>query len=208
LGDLALTNNVSGSRNTAIGDDALDSCTTGDDNVAVGNEAGNSVTNSSGHTLLGEAAGNGITGVDNNIVIGHLSGVHSVFGQVSNRCFIDNIFGAAVNNATFAFVLVDSDGRLGTVTVSNGIDQGGFSPQPAPRQAVPEPAKQAMINLNVEKLQAKVGQQQKQIETLTRQLRDQAAQIQKVSAQLEASKFATGRIRRGGPAPRVVVNKP
>ena len=39
-------------------------------------------------------------------------------------------------------------------------------------------------------------------------VKDQAAQIQKVSAQLEASKFATGRIRRGGPAPRVVVNKP
>jgi len=31
---------------------------------------------------------------------------------------------------------------------------------------------------------------------------------QKVSVQLEVSKFATGRIRRGGPALQVVVNKP
>ena len=51
---------------------------------------------------------------------------------------------------------------------------------------------------------------------LTAQLREQAAQIQKVSAQLaaaspsggglEASKFATGRIRGGGPAPQMVNN--
>ena len=43
------------------------------------------------------------------------------------------------------------------------------------------------------------SQQQKQIETLT-------TGLQKVSAQLETSKFATGRIRRGGPAPQVVNN--
>ena len=41
-----------------------------------------------------------------------------------------------------------------------------------------------------------IAQQQKQIETLTAQLGEQAAQIQKVSAQLEASK----------PAPQVVTN--
>jgi hypothetical protein len=39
-------------------------------------------------------------------------------------------------------------------------------------------------------------------------VKEQAAQIQKVSSQLEVNKFAIGRIRRGGPAPRVVVNKP
>jgi len=51
---------------------------------------------------------------------------------------------------------------------------------------------------------------------LAASLKEQASQIQKVSAQLaaaspsrgglEASKFATGRIRRGGPAPRAVNN--
>jgi len=88
-------------------------------------------------------------------------------------------------------VLVDSDGRLGTFTVAaNGTDTGGFSPQPAPRQAVPEAAKQAMLNRKVEKLQATVAQQQKQIGTLMAQLKEQAAQIQKVSAQVEMSKPA------------------
>jgi sigma54-dependent transcription regulator len=52
--------------------------------------------------------------------------------------------------------------------------------------------------------------------TLAATVKAQASQIQKVSAQLataspsrgglEASKFATGRIRRGGPAPQVVNN--
>ena len=50
----------------------------------------------------------------------------------------------------------------------------------------------------LEKLEATVAQQQKRIETLTTQLKEQAAQIQKVSAQLEMSE----------PAAKVVVNKP
>ena len=37
-------------------------------------------------------------------------------------------------------------------------------------------------------------------------VKEQASQIQKVSAQVEASKFATGRIRRGGPALQIVNN--
>jgi Chaperone of endosialidase len=50
----------------------------------------------------------------------------------------------------------------------------------------------------VEELQATVAQQQKGMEVLTTQLKEQAAQIEKVSAQLEMSK----------PEAKVVVNKP
>jgi uncharacterized coiled-coil protein SlyX len=50
----------------------------------------------------------------------------------------------------------------------------------------------------VQNLEATVAQQQKGMEVLTAQLREQAAQIQKVSAQLEVNK----------PAPQVVTNKP
>ena len=49
-----------------------------------------------------------------------------------------------------------------------------------------------------EDLEITVAQQQKGMEVLTAQLKEQAAQIQKVSAQLEMSK----------PAAKVVVNKP
>jgi len=65
-------------------------------------------------------------------------------------------------------------------------------------------------------LQTVSTQQRKDIQLLSAQLKEQAAEIQKVSAQLaatspsrgglEASKFATGRIRGGGPTPRVVNN--
>ena len=52
----------------------------------------------------------------------------------------------------------------------------------------------------VAKQEAAAARERKQIEALT-------AGLQKVSAQLEASKFATGRIRRGG-HPSQMVNNP
>ncbi len=54
-----------------------------------------------------------------------------------------------------------------------------------------------MLNGKVEKLEATVAQQQKQIDTLTAQLKEQADQLQKVSAQLEMVR----------PTPRVVENR-
>jgi hypothetical protein len=67
-------------------------------------------------------------------------------------------------------------------------------------------------------LKSTVAQQQKAMEILTAQLQEQAAQIQRVSAQLaaanpsgggfELNKFAKGRICRGGPAPQTVLNNP
>src|SRR4029077_7839158 len=166
-----LENNIDGFDNTAIGNLALDSNISGDENVA-----------------LGRHAGDGITTANNNIVIGHGSGVHSRFGQEDNVCYIANIYGANVNNmgGVARLVFVDPDGRLGTMPVA----AGGFSPQPAQPQAVPQPDGQAMLNRKVEELQAVAAQQQKQIETLTVQLKEQAAQIQKVSAQVEMSKPA------------------
>ena len=124
--------------------------------------------------------------------------MHSVFGQVSDRCTIDNISGAPVSAATAVVVMVDSDGRLGTVT-SDGPDLGGFSPKGGIRpQAIPDAAKQAMLDQTVESLQATITQQQQQIETLTAQLKENAAQIQKANDQLEMNK----------PATKMVVNKP
>jgi len=49
--------------------------------------------------------------------------------------------------------------------------------------------------------EATIAQQQKQIEALT-------GGLQRVSAQVEVSKLAKGRIQRGGPAPRTVVSNP
>jgi uncharacterized coiled-coil protein SlyX len=51
---------------------------------------------------------------------------------------------------------------------------------------------------SIAELKSTVAQQQKGMEVLTAQLKERAAQIQKVSAQFEVTK----------PAPQVVVNKP
>ena len=195
-GYFALMNNTTGGSNTAIGSEALTANTSGNNNTAIGNLALTSSETTSDHVCVGTEAGSGITTADNNIIIGHHSGVHSVFGQESDRCFIDNIHGAPVSAATAMAVMVDSDGRLGTVSM-DGADPGGFSPKGIRPQAIPDAAKQAMLNLQVQDLEATITQQQQQIETLTAQLKEQIAQMQKVNAQLEMRK----------PAAKVIVNK-
>jgi uncharacterized coiled-coil protein SlyX len=55
-----------------------------------------------------------------------------------------------------------------------------------------------MLNLEVQDLEATITQQQKQIETLSAQAKEQAAKIQKVNAQREMRK----------PAAKVVADKP
>jgi len=63
--------------------------------------------------------------------------------------------------------------------------------------------------VTITELKSTVAQQQKGMEILTAQFKDQAAQIQKVSAQLQISKSArraAGRIRRGGSASQIVFN--
>src|SRR6266446_2967692 len=195
-GYFALMNNTTGASNTAIGDQALTANTAGNNNTALGNLALTSSETTSDHVCVGTQAGSGITTANNNIIIGHHSGVHSVFGQESDRCFIDNISGAPVSAATAAMLMVDFDGRLGTFT-SDGPDLGGFSPKGIRPQAIPDAAKQAMLNQKVQNLRATITQQQQQIETLTAQLKEQTAQIQKVNAQLEMRK----------PAAKVIANK-
>jgi hypothetical protein len=195
-GRVALSNATTGTQNNAFGDRALLTNVTGSFNTAVGDDALLLSPDNDSHVCVGDNAGSGITTADNNIIIGHHNGVHSVFGQISDRTFIDNIHGAPVSAGTALAVLVDADGRLGTTTAA-GADPGGFSSQPA-QPYVPDRAKQALLNRKVETLQTTLGQQQKQIEILTAQLKEQAAQIQKVSAPLETSK----------PASKVVVNTP
>ena len=71
----------------------------------------------------------------------------------------------------------------------------GKSPGVLP-QAIPDAAKQAVLDLKVRNLRATVSQQQQQIETLTAQLKENNALIQKANAELEMNK----------PAAKVVAN--
>src|ERR1043166_7716985 len=195
-GYFALMNNTTGGSNTAIGSEALTANTSGNNNTVIGNLALTTSETTSDHVCVGTMAGSGITTADNNIIIGHHSGVHSVFGQESDRGFIDNIFGAPVPAATAAMGMVDSDGRWGTVT-AEGPRPGLSSPKAIRPQAILDAAGQSMLNQKVQNLRAIVTQQQQQIETLRAQLKKQTAQIQNVNTKLEMRK----------PAARMIVNE-
>jgi hypothetical protein len=260
----ALFNNASGVQNTATGAAALYDNTTGNYNTADGVQALDHNTTGHYNIALGFNAGSGVTTANNVISIG-------IAGQdVSNSCYIGQIFGATSSGGTAVFV--NPDGRLGTATSSKrfkedikpmnnaseallalkpvtfrykkGIDSKSIpqfgliaedveavNPDLVVRDkegkvnTVRYDAVNAMLlneflkeHKRVEQLKSIVAQQREDMGVITAQLKAQAAQIQKVSAQLaaasqsgggvEMSKFATGRIRRGGPAPRVVANKP
>jgi hypothetical protein len=216
IGDQALFNNIGssptdGSSNTAIGAEALSANTTGAFNVAVGNIALGDNADGDGNTAVGvgalfqatgnfntavgRLAGQGITTGNNIIAIGlQVDGVSSAFGEVDDSCYIDNIFGADVDLGTVTIVGVDADGKLGT----NAVDAAGNR---VPVASLVGGQHQAMLSRKVETLQATIAelkstiaQQKRGMDALTAQLKEQAAQIQKVSAQLEVKK----------PAPKVV----
>ena len=97
--------------------------------------------------------------------------------------FIAGIFDRDVDAGTALFVFVDDTGKLGT----NLVDAIGN------KVATP----QAMLNESRNQ-QKRIAELEGTVERLAAMVKEQAAQIQKVSAQLEMSK----------PAPKVVVNKP
>jgi hypothetical protein len=111
-GIAALFNNTTGSYNTADGSFSLAFNTTGVSNTAVGVYAGNFVTTGNFNTAVGDGAGENVTTADNVIAIG--AGVDGE--NVSNTCYIGNIFGVTSAGATTVYV--NSLGKLGTVVSS------------------------------------------------------------------------------------------
>jgi hypothetical protein len=221
-GSAALFSNSSGSRNTAMGLNALSSNTTGHDNIAVG-----------------FGAGLGVITAHDTICIGN-SGV-----DVSNTCFISQIFGVAPALNDAVPVVIDSAGQLGTLGSARRLKKE-IKPMDKASEAIlalkpvtfqyksnktnrPEfgliaeevaavdsdlvvrdkngeiytvryDAVNAMLLNEFLKEHRKVQELTKDFQAtvtqLTARLDEQAAQIQKVSAQLEASK----------PAPQIVNN--
>jgi hypothetical protein len=108
-GRSALLGNTTGEDNTANGEHALFSNTTGNSNTAVGTGALNNTTGSN-NTALGVGAGTLVFTANNVIAIG------TDGANVSDSCFIGNIFGATASSGTAVFI--NSSGQLGTVTSS------------------------------------------------------------------------------------------
>jgi hypothetical protein len=217
VGDLALEVNDStghgdGNENTAVGAQALQNNVDGSDNTGVGAGVGPNITNGFNNTYIGQHVGdNSGTPIPNEDLTIRIADF-SIDGFGSAECYIGGIF----NN-----MQPTNGSNIVEVTIDLNNDHLGWSPAPGsapfvPYRTAPQPrgrpqlghqamlnmlnpqiGHQAVLNNKVEKLQATVAQQQKQIETLTTQLREQAAQIEKVSAQVELIK----------PAPRVVENR-
>jgi len=107
----ALFLNFIGVNNTATGYQALNDNSGGSQNTAVGSEA---LLHSTGNlnVALGYNAGFNVTSANNVISIGSLG------ENISNTCWIQNIFGVTTQSAMVAPVLVSNDGQLGTLTSS------------------------------------------------------------------------------------------
>jgi len=217
LGDVALANNdFSGSglanNNAAVGGAALFSNVDGSENTAVGTGAGQNVIAGFNNTYLGDFVGTLSADESSTIRIGDLSNGN---GAGSLDCFIGGIFAnlQPVGGTVVEVTLDLADDHLGwdvgpSQSMPNVPSRGAPARRSAPGAPAQRPAmpnglptqRQAMLNDKVDKvdkLQVVVQMQQKQIVALTAQLKQQATQIDKVSAQLEMMK----------PAPRVVENR-
>jgi hypothetical protein len=111
-GGVALFNNINGSFNTANGVSALASNTSGNNNTADGDQALVNSTVGSNNLALGFSAGSAVTTASNVICIG----ANVAGANVDNSCHIGQIFGATI--AGGIPVIIDSNGRLGTVVSS------------------------------------------------------------------------------------------
>jgi hypothetical protein len=173
VGFNALGANVDGLFNQAMGFDALSANTSGSANIAIGDTALLNNISGSFNTIIGDQAGPDITDGTDNIYIGATAG--NGFGNESGHirigdpnfvstCFIAGISGVAVTGDP---VVVNANGQLGVAAAGHPL-------------AMKELLKQRQI---VQELEG-------QIQTLTAALKQQAEQIQKVSAQLELTKSA------------------
>ena len=219
-GDNALVHNTTGIFNTAVGGHALDQNITGSSNVALGFQAGFNITGNGnvciGENIFGVAGESNVTRIGNIGSTAQANGVFVTVGaggklgfQVSSRRYKDDIkpmdkasealfalkpvsfrykqeidparspdFGLIAEDVATVnpdLVARDEDGKIVTVRYQavNAMLLNEFLKE----------------HRKVEDLEANAARQQKQIEALT-------AGLQKVSAQLEASK----------PAPQVVQN--
>ena len=110
IGVDSIVNNTMGNSNTGIGFEVLDANDTGSDNTAVGTVALSHNTSGSGNIALGVSAGDQINTASNVICIG------AAGEDVSNGCYIGNIFGATSSSGIAVFI--NANGKLGTTTSS------------------------------------------------------------------------------------------
>jgi hypothetical protein len=181
VGFQAMDANTTGVQNNAMGVLALSSNDDGASNTAIGDSALAGNAGGSFNTVVGWSAGDTVEG-DDNIYIGATAadGVTSESGtiRIGDPNFVGAAFVAGISGVpvTGNAVCVDGNGQLGECGPASPVSQ---------------------LKATTEKQAARIALQEAQINALTTALRQQAEQIQKVSAQLEMVR----------PAPRVVGNR-
>jgi len=198
VGAGALYSNGDGDSNNAVGFNSLGANFDGLFNNAMGFDAMGDNVSGAGNVAVGDSAGAGVEG-DFNIYIGAFAGPAPSpapvaesetirIGDVFNEaCFIGGISGVPVAGD---LVAVDANGQLGSA-----VDAGGG--KVSVNQLLQQQQLVQELKASTERQAAVIALQEGQIKALTAGLKQQADQIQKVSAQLEMIR----------PTPRVVENR-
>jgi septal ring factor EnvC (AmiA/AmiB activator) len=123
----------------------------------------------------------------------------SVVGEMDDSCYIGNIYNAPIDVTTALPVLVDQDGKLGTQGFNGSQLAVSILQNAHPKSMLNEfrneQRRVEQLHARISELDSKIASQaatiaaqQKQIGVLTAELKDQAAETQKVSAQVEMNK--------------------
>jgi len=225
VGNTALYNNTSGHDNTAVGISSLGNNTTGFNNIALGSFAGQSVTTASHAICIGDPGSNtdnscyiaSIFGQTNNLGVPVFIDANNKLGTLtSSKRFKEEIRPMdKASNALFELKPVsfhykkeiDPSGKPQLGLVAEDVEKVNPDLIVRDKQGRPYSVRYDQVNamlLNeflkehrkVESLEKAVAEQQKDNAAMRAMLREQAVQIQKVSARLELNK----------PEPQTVLN--
>ncbi len=109
VGYAALVTSTTGYRNTAVGGKTLQVIGAGAHNVAIGYEAGKYIEGGTGNIMINSV---GAVGDEHTLRIGNGSGTNR---RNLDKVFIHGIFNRTVDSASDVQVLIDDDGKLGTI---------------------------------------------------------------------------------------------
>ena len=227
IGFFALQDSTTGTNNIALGYSA-GTFTVGDNNIHIGNVG----AQESDTIRIGTVAGRGIREFQTNTYIAGISGV-TIAGGVPVIIDADGHLGSTTSSERFKDEVKPMDKAseailaLKPVTFHykkeldpDGIPQFGLvaeqvekvTPDLVARDKEGRPytvryeAVNAMLLNEFLKEHKTVQEQGETIARLQKQIEALTAGLEKVSAQVEMNKFATGRICRGGPAAQTVLN--
>ena len=126
FGASSLENISSGDNNVAVGDHAMWSALTSSNSTCLGYSAGAGLTSGSNCILIGRSAGTAYSTQSNNIIIGDsTTGVAGETGVMklgypvnTTSTTMYGVYGKSVDAATSETVLMDSTGKMGTVSTA------------------------------------------------------------------------------------------